>query len=123
MFTPIILCSAPDAPPSLSGEALTSTSISLTWSPLPEDNQNGIIERYQIEISDEDSIVTHYSTNGTTMTLTVTELHPYHTYSCRIAAVTRAGNGPFTSTILLQTLEDGKSVALLIRCASTRYSV
>ena len=123
MFTPIcILCSAPDAPPSLSGETLTSTSISLTWSPPPEYNQNGIIERYQIEISDEDNVVMQYSTNGTTMMLKVTELRPYHTYSCRMAAATRAGIGPFTSVVLLQTLEDGKFVALLIRCVRTRYN-
>jgi hypothetical protein len=110
MFAPMILCSAPDAPPSLSGEALTSISISLVWEPPPEYNQNGIIERYQIEISDEDNTVTQYSTSGATMMLTVIELHPYHTYSCRIAAATRAGIGPFTSAILTQTLEDGKSV-------------
>ena len=109
MFAPIILCSAPDAPPSLSGEALTSTSISLTWTPPLEYNQNGNIERYMIEISDEDSTMTQYSTDGTTMMLIATELHPYHTYRCRIAALTRAGIGPFTSDIPIRTLEDGKS--------------
>ena len=117
MFTPTILqCSAPDAPPSLSGEVFTSTSISLMWTPPPEYNQNGIIERYQMEISDEDNITTPYFTNGTTVMLTVTELRPFHTYSCRVAAVTRAGTGPFTSAIVLRTLEDGKSIALLVRC-------
>ena len=78
------------------------------WAPPPEYNQNGIIDRYEIEISDEDNIVTQYSTNGTTLMLRVIELRPYHTYSCRMAATTRAGSGPFTSTILIQTLEDGK---------------
>ena len=78
------------------------------WVPPPEYNQNGLIDRYEIEISDEDNIVTQYSTNGTTLMLGVIELHPYHTYSCRMAAATRAGSGPFTSTILIQTLEDGK---------------
>ena len=56
--------------------------------------------------------MTQHSTNGTTMMLTVTELRPYHTYSCRIAAETGAGNGPFTSAVLLRTLEDGKSMAV-----------
>ena len=50
------------------------------------------------------------------MMLTVTELHPYHTYSCRVAAATRIGTGPFTPTILLETLEDGKSVIIAIAC-------
>ena len=82
------------------------------WAPPPEYNQNGIIQHYQIEISDEDNIMTQHSTNGTTVMLTVTELRPYHTYSCRIAAETGAGNGPFTSAVLLRTLEDGKSMAV-----------
>ena len=77
------------------------------WTPPLEYNQNGIIERYQIEISDEDNITIPYSTNGTIVMLTVTELRPYHTYNCRIAAETRAGIGPFTSAIIIQTLEDG----------------
>ena len=52
--------------------------------------------------------MTQHSTNGTTMTLTVTGLHPYYTYSSRIAAATGAGMGPFSSATLLETLEDGK---------------
>ena len=47
------------------------------WAPPPEYNQNGIIEHYQIEISDEDNTVTQYSASGATMMLMVTELHPF----------------------------------------------
>ena len=54
------------------------------------------------------------------MMLTVTELNPYHTYSCRIAAATRIGIGPFTPAILLETLEDGKSVIIAIACERYR---
>ena len=86
------------------------------WAPPPEYNQNGIIEHYQIEISDEDNTVTQYSASGATMMLMVTELHPYHTYSCRIAAATGVGIGPFTPAIIIETLEDGKSVIIAIAC-------
>ena len=64
--------------------------------------------------------MTQYSAGGATVILTVTELHPYHTYSCRVAAATSIGIGPFTPAILLETLEDGKSVIIAIACKQYR---
>lgn len=79
----------------------------LSWDPPPLYNQNGVIEYYNVEIlEDATGHVMRETTNETT--IRVSGLHPYYTYSCRVAAVTGAGIGPFTMFLVLQTQEDGK---------------
>ena len=41
------------------------------------------------------------------MQLRVESLHPYYDYVCSVAAVT-IGPGPYTSPLLVRTLEDGE---------------
>ena len=48
-----------------------------------------------------------YEQGGNYTKLTVDELHPYHEYKCSMVAATRVGNGPFTGSITIRTLEDG----------------
>lgn len=81
----------------------------LSWDPPPIYNQNGMIEYYSVEISEDNlgQVMEQY-TNETT--LTVVGLHPYYMYNCRVAAATEAGIGPFTTFLSLQTQEAGKFV-------------
>ena len=39
--------------------------------------------------------------------VTLQSLHPYYTYTCRVAAVT-TGRGPYTGNLTIQLPEDGK---------------
>lgn len=98
--------SAPDgAPENIDVTMITSTSISLQWSPPIEMLWNGIIREYLINI-------TEYNT-GTSLvyysmmtSLTVSSLHPYYTYLGQVSAFT-VGYGPF-DVFQVTTLQDGK---------------
>lgn len=88
---------------------ITSSSIQLTWEPPPLEYHNGMIVSYTIlciEQQESDEILTIYSTMTTD--ITINQLHPYYTYSCKVSAVT-VSQGPFSDSINITTLEDGMS--------------
>ncbi len=90
-----------------SGVALTSTLITITWSPPPVEHINGIIDNYWVE-------VTEVVTNNTWIfyaaqtRINVGPLHPYYTYRCRVSAST-IGLGPYTAFFYVNSGEAGKS--------------
>ena len=100
----------PSAPPvNPSGYSLSSTSITLSWSPPPLEYQNGIIRSYIINLTElETSAMYSYMffATGPTLTMTIPALHPYYTYNFTISAVT-IESGPPTDAFTVQTLEDG----------------
>ena len=104
------LHTGPSVPPvNTSGYSLSSTSITLSWSPPPLEHQNGIIRSYIINsIELETSAIYSYTSfaTGPTVELTVNALHPYYTYQFTITAVT-IGSGPPTEIFTVQTQEDG----------------
>ncbi len=101
---------APSASPNdLTAENISSTSISIYWSPLPRELLNGELTHYSIEVQELDT--------NTTMKLTAvaTEvvldyLHPFYTYYISVSAVTVLP-GPYTEQLSIRTLEDGMCVA------------
>jgi hypothetical protein len=98
---------APSSPPEeLNVTAVSSSSLSLTWSPPSVDTRNGIIREYRINITELDTgrELVLYST---TMSLIATSLHPYYAYICRISAFT-VGYGPYSQGVQITTPEDGK---------------
>ena len=90
---------------------LSSTSISLSWSPPPLDDQNGIIREYRISIT-EDETGDVMSLTSSSTSVTVTSLHPYYTYRCSVSAYT-VDIGPATSESTVRTLEDGNPTEIL----------
>ena len=102
--------SVPSSPPqSLHGNAMSSTGITLFWDPPPVDAQNGIITRYLISIT-EVKTGRSFSLFSPTTSVNVTSLHPFYTYNCAVAALTIVGDGPYTTSIAIVTLQDGKLV-------------
>ena len=104
---PVLILTVPSGPPqSTDTQALSSTSLLLSWSdPLP-DQQNGPIVGYLVmlvRVGTGDT--TQFSVTATT--LEVGSLVPYTTYEWRVAAETTAGTGPFSSPLTEQTLPDG----------------
>lgn len=94
------------APENLTGEALSSTSIKLSWQPPIPEKQNGIIRLYNVTVWEADTGNT-ISLSTVHTSITISSLHPYYTYHSSIAAVT-VGIGPFSDTKEIQTLPDGK---------------
>ena len=99
------------APQNVTATALDSRTIELTWEPPPEDTHNGLIRQYSIDIFVSETretfvtLMSHNSTNTLVM-----DLHPYYTYSFKVAAVTIAA-GPQSMEVILKTLEDSEFFA------------
>ena len=95
-----------DPPQSVRGVPTSSRSISLSWQ--PPSTPNGAISAYYIIITE---LNTSISETVTTQNLEkqVIRLHPYYTYSIRVAAVTVA-EGPYSSPIQIQTYQDGMGI-------------
>ena len=97
---------APSSPPeTFMAGTLDPTSISLSWSPPPLENQNGIIRHYEVTLVALETGEIHIRTS-VAHSITITSLRPYTTYNCTVAAETVA-IGPVTIGILVQTLQAG----------------
>ncbi len=101
---------------------VTSRSTVLTWDPPPYENQNGVIISYVIDVTVIETGETFVIISNDTL-LSVTGLRPYRTYICTIAASTSIGLGPYSVSITVNTLEDGKgfmTTCLAQKCLKTR---
>ena len=98
---------APSSPPTgLQAFSVDSMTIMLTWNTLSQENHNGIIRDYIINVTELDTGHKFQQTSAVA-SATVSFLHPYYTYRFAVAASTVAV-GPFSAPIELTTPEDGK---------------
>ena len=93
-------------PENLIATALGSRTLHITWQPPVEEERNGIIRRYVINITELDS-GNEYQLENVTTEITVQDLHPFYRYSYSVAAETVA-LGPFTLGSIIEMPEDGK---------------
>ena len=94
------------APIYQSGVALSSSSIYLSWDPPPQLERHGIIREYKINLTEQETgVLTTYRTSSESIEVSL--LHPFYTYTWIVTAVT-IGDGPFTATKNVTTLEDGE---------------
>ena len=108
-----VFLTAPSAPPSnLSVISMNSTTITLSWDPPTSDQTNGYIRHYVVAVTEHDTTLAFQEQSNNTQ-VTLQSLHPYYTYTCRVAAVT-TGTGPYTGNITIQLPEDGKTTDFLI---------
>ena len=93
------------APSSLVIGSTTSTSITLSWSPPPEDQQNGMIRHYVVITEETDS---RRNTTLTSIHLQIVlgDLHPFYTYKFAVCAVT-TDIGPCAYYDPVQLPQDG----------------
>ena len=98
---------APTAPPeNLIAIPLDSRTLHITWQPPVEEERNGIIRRFIINITELNS-GTEFQLENATTEITVQNLHPFYQYLYSIAAKTVA-LGPFTPGSIIEMPEDGK---------------
>ena len=91
-------------------QLVTETSFTLTWQPPSFEGSNGVIRQYIIQVLEVDTGITFMEISNLTE-LTLEGLHPFYSYSCRIAAET-IGVGPFSNPVTVQLNEDGKGYLL-----------
>lgn len=99
--------SVPIAPPQeVTADEVTSYYLTLTWNPPPIEETNGMIRYYRIRVSEIETGTSMFMTSNETE-ITISDLHPYYTYECNVAAFT-IDLGPYSNAITVQLLEEGQ---------------
>ena len=102
------------SPVNVTALANSSTSIMVTWGPVPFRDQNGIITEYEVMYEPLETF------GGSISTLTVNvsdpdlstllmELQEFVNYSISVRAYTIIGPGPYSDEEMARTNEDGES--------------
>ena len=114
----------PDHPvTNITAHNMSSTSINVTWQPIPPDHVNGILLGYHViyrrvdKVDDNISVVT---VNSTSLNTELTGLGKYKLYSIQVAGRTVVGVGNFSDPVFVRTEQDGTCSPLLF---SLYYSV
>ena len=103
----LLLYIAPSGPPTeVSFDEVTSVGLALSWSYPPEDDINGQIRHFLVNISEEIT-GTEYILTTMTNSTEVNFLHPFYTYLCSVSAVTVSA-GPYSLPIPVTTLPSGE---------------
>lgn len=112
IFTNLPIFIVPDGfPRNVHAVSLDSRTLHLVWSPPPEEEQNGEIVRYGVNLTEvETGRVTQHLTSDSVTSITIHLLHPYYHYHYAVTAFTSAGNGPYSLTFMKRMPQDGKSL-------------
>ena len=88
-----------------SGVVIDSRTLSLAWEEPQEEDRNGIIRQYHINVT-EVNTRRQFQVVSTTTSISISSLHPDYTYQWTVAAFT-IGLGPFSTSETISTPEDG----------------
>ena len=83
------------------------------WTPPDISDQNGIITAYIVDVTAVQSGRNFQITSTTTM-YSIDDLLPYTTYTCKVAALTGVGAGPFSRPASFQTHQTGLLLLFMI---------
>ena len=113
-YLPVLLfspSSVPSAAPEFSVTAVTATSLTITWQPLPPCERNGVITNYTIAYRMEggmDMSFREVVVVDTRLMHVVESLTPYTNYTIKMAATTSVGRGEFGPEMTVETYESSK---------------
>ncbi len=93
----------------LNSTVLSSEEAVITWAAPDVADQNGIITGYVINVTLVGTGQTFQMTSSTN-DLYLTNLQPFTTYICRVAAMTNVGVGPYSIAISFLTEESGMNL-------------
>ena len=91
----------------------TPTSAQLSWTPIPKDQQNGIITGYSVQVAGPDFTREVSITDATATSTEISNLRPSTSYYFSISARTMAGTGPAARSLSI-TLQGSKAYQLLV---------
>ena len=94
------------SPDNVSGVAIDSRTVEVTWEPPEADEHNGIIQYYLIMVMVLQNRAS-LTLNSTSTSVIIPNLHPAYDHSIQVAAVT-IGVGPFSSALSITTPDDCK---------------
>jgi len=114
----MVLLAPSAAPQSVEAVAINTSSILVTWRPPPDQHHNGVIigyrVRYSLEWTVQDDLSSEPPRDATTIMNTgsdrsclISGLATWTVYGIWVSAFTRAGEGPSSDVIVVQTEEGG----------------
>ena len=99
---------APGPPQNLAVSVLGPNSLQLSWEAPPANQQRGEITSYIISVCELDTeVCLEYNTPGANYRYTLTSLHPYYEYECKVAAFT-ISLGDFSPSVTQRTEPDSE---------------
>ena len=93
-------------PQSLSLTSVAASSLNISWNAPNEEDRNGNIDEYIINVTNTETLVTTQFTT-TNNDFSINDLNPDTTYSLSVAASNSNGTGPFTQPLLTRTGQSG----------------
>lgn len=93
---------APSGPPQNFVATVEGNSITLSWEPPLPEFRNGIINSYTLSCDAEDGTNIDLILNAVSQ-ISLYDLSPNTEYTCRVAASTAPGMGPYTADISVTT--------------------
>lgn len=108
----------PEAPPAdVTGRAVSSKEIRITWKPPDPKKQNGKLEGYKAFVLEkgkpEKDAVTK-TVGGDQLSVSVGGLKIWTDYNVWVLAFTRVGDGPRSAVITTRTDEDGRWLMVVL---------
>ena len=104
--------SVPSRPPiNMTAFNTSSTSINVTWEPVPDDHVNGIVLGYRLFYKQADKAIDDFSNltvNSTVFSIELESLEFYTKYELQLLAFTVVGDGNVSEPVYCMTDEDGK---------------
>ena len=94
------------APEGLKNLLKEKKSLTVQWGTVPCPNQRGPITGYRLRYSNGTSIVN--TTGEGSRQHVLTGLTPFTSYSMQVAAVNAGGNGPCSTALTVETLQDSE---------------
>ena len=94
----------------------SSTSINVTWQPIPNDHVNGILLGYRVLYKKKNSPMDAFqniTVNSTYLDAEITSLEVYTEYELRIVGFTIIGDGNVSEPVFCFTDESGNNVSVL----------
>ena len=93
----------------------SSTSINVTWQPIPNDHVNGILLGYRVLYKRKNSLMDAFqnvTVNSTHLDAEITSLEFYTEYELRIVGFTKVGDGNVSEPVFCFTDESGNNVSV-----------
>jgi hypothetical protein len=89
--------------------AMSAQSLQISWQPPPSSQTHGLLQGYRVNFEPaEAGDASPESRQTAALTVVLNSLARHANYTVQVAAVTGAGDGPFSRPIFCRTAEDGK---------------
>ena len=100
---------------------VSSTEIMVTWDIVPEIDQNGVITMYEVlyvPLETFDGMIGIDMMLVESTSFLIRDLQEYVDYNVSVRAYTSVGAGPYSTGMIVRTLEDGKLRNILCKIST-----